>query len=131
MHKLTENNKIGSNKSFGIVFFIIFLLIAIFPLLHTDNIRIWSIIVSLIFLFLAFMKPKILSPLNYLWFKFGNLIGVIVSPLIMGIIFFAVVTPIGLFMRIIGKDLLKTSFDNRSSYWISRIKKLNSMKKQF
>ena len=131
MHKLTENNKIGSNKSFGLVFFIVFLLIAVFPLLHEGSVRIWSIIISLIFLLLAIIRPKTLSPLNYLWFKFGNFIGMIISPLVMGIIFFAVVTPIGLLMRIIGKDLLNKNFNNKNSYWISRVKKLNSMKKKF
>ena len=100
--------KISSNRSFGIVFFIFFFLIATYPLLNDDNIRIWSLIISLSFLILGLLNSKILEPLNKIWFKFGLLLGKIISPLVMGLIFFIVVTPIGLLMRLINKDLLRT-----------------------
>jgi len=105
--------KIGSNKSFGVVFFIVFLLIAIYPLTNNDELRIWSLIIAIIFLVLGLINSKVLSPLNKLWFKFGLLLGKIVSPLIMGIIFFFVVTPTALIMRIIGKDLLDLKFNKK------------------
>ena len=123
--------KIGSNKSFGIVFFIVFLLIAIYPLINNDELRIWSLVVSIIFLILGLINSKVLTPLNKLWFKFGLLLGKVVSPLIMGIIFFLVVTPIGLIMRIIGKDLLNLKFNNKKSYWIEKTGPKSKMKNQF
>ena len=123
--------KIGSNRSFGIVFFVVFLLISIYPLINNESIRIWSLIVSLIFLSLGIINSNILSPLNKLWFKFGILIGKIVSPLIMGTIFFLVVTPIGLLMKIIRKDLLNLNFNNRKSYWIEKTEAKSKMKNQF
>ena len=107
--------KIGSNKSFGIVFFIVFLLIAIYPLINNDELRIWSLVVSIIFLILGLINSKVLTPLNKLWFKFGLLLGKVVSPLIMGIIFFFVVTPTAFIMRIIGKDLLNLKFNNKKT----------------
>ena len=101
-----DDIKLGSNRSFGIVFSIVFLLIAIYPLINSDGLRVWSLIIAIIFLVLGLINSKILTPLNKLWFKFGILLGRIVSPVIMGLIFFLVVTPIALIMRIIGKDLL-------------------------
>ena len=98
--------KIGSNRSFGIVFSIVFLLIAIYPLINNEELRIWSLVIAIIFLVLGLINSKVLTPLNKLWFKFGLLLGRIISPIVMGLIFFLVVTPIGLLMRIIGKDLL-------------------------
>ena len=123
--------KIGSNKSFGIVFFIVFLLIAIYPLINNDELRIWSLVVSIIFLILGLINSKVLTPLNKLWFKFGLLLGKVVSPLIMGIIFFLVVTPTALIMRIIGKDLLNLKFNNKKSYWIEKTGPKSKMKNQF
>ena len=90
----------SSNKSFGIVFFIVFLLIGIYPLLNQEDVRVWSLVISSIFLILGLLDSKILYPLNKIWIKFGNLLGKIVSPLVMGIIFFIVVTPIGLLMKL-------------------------------
>ena len=104
--------KIGSNKSFGIVFFIVFFIIALFPLINEGEIKIWSLIISIIFLILGLKNSKILSPLNKIWFKFGIFLGKIISPLIMGIIFFLVVTPIGILMRIFKKDLLNLKVNN-------------------
>jgi len=124
--------QIGSNKNFGLVFFIVFLLIAIWPLLDGGSIRVSSLLVSLIFLILGLMNSKLLSPLNKIWFKFGLLLGSIISPIIMGIIFFLVITPIGIFMKLLGKDLLNSKYDNKKkSYWINRDKTKSTMKQQF
>ena len=123
--------KIGSNKSFGIVFFIVFLLIAIYPLINNDELRIWSLVVSIIFLILGLINSKVLTPLNKLWFKFGLFLGKIVSPLIMGIIFFFVVTPTAFIMRIIGKDLLNLKFNNKKTYWIEKTGPKSKMNNQF
>ena len=126
----TEINK-GSNKNFGIVFFIVFFLIAIFPLTNSEEIRIWSLIISFIFLTLGMLKSKILTPLNNLWFKFGIILGKIVSPLVMGVIFFFVVTPIGLLMRLFGKDLLNLKYSLNKSYWIEKNGPKSIIKNQF
>tara|TARA_S200000501_G_C20359116_1_gene541067 strand:- start:76 stop:459 length:384 start_codon:yes stop_codon:yes gene_type:complete len=123
--------KIGSNKSFGIVFSIVFLLISIYPLINDENIRYWSLLISFVFLVLGLLNSKILTPLNKIWFKFGILLGKIISPFIMGIIFFFVVTPIGLLMRILKKDLLNLSFNNDKSYWIKKKGPKSKMKNQF
>jgi len=123
--------KIGSNRSFGIVFFIVFLLIAIYPLINSQGLRVWSLIIAIIFLFLGLINSKVLTPLNKLWFKFGILLGRIVSPVIMGVIFFLVVTPIALIMRIIGKDLLNLKFNKDRSYWIEKAGPNSNMKNQF
>ena len=121
----------SSNKNFGITFFLVFLVVALYPLINNENLRILSLIISLIFLILGLINSKILTPLNKLWFKFGILLGKIISPIVMGIIFFAVVTPIGFFMRIIGKDLLNLKFNNYKSYWIKKTGPKSKMKNQF
>ena len=126
-----DDVKISSNRSFGIVFFIVFLLIALYPLTHGGEIRIWSLIISLIFLILGLLNSKILAPLNKIWFKFGILLGKIVSPLIMGIIFFLVVTPIGFIMRLLGKDVLNLKYKKNKSYWIEKKGPKSKMKNQF
>ena len=126
-----DDIKISSNRSFGIVFFVVFLLIALYPLIHNEEIRIWSLIISLIFLVLGLINSRLLNPLNKLWFKFGILLGKIVSPIIMGIIFFLVVTPIGFIMRILGKDLLNLKFNANKSYWIEKTGPKSKMKNQF
>ena len=123
--------KIGSNRSFGIVFFIVFLIIATYPLINSGELRIWSLTLSLVFLILGLLNSKILYPLNKIWFKFGLLLGRIVSPLIMAIIFFLVVTPIGLLMRILDKDLLNLKFNKGRSYWIEKNEQKSKMKNQF
>ena len=123
--------KISSNRSFGIVFFVVFLLIALYPIINEGELRTWSLIISIIFLILGFLNSKILAPLNKIWFKFGILLGKIVSPLIMGIIFFLVVTPIGFIMRLIGKDVLNLKYNNKSSYWIEKVGPKSKMKNQF
>jgi hypothetical protein len=123
--------KIGSNRSFGIVFFIVFLLIAFYPLINQGDIRIWSVLISLLFLILGIINSKILTPLNKVWFKFGIFLGKLISPIIMGIIFFLVVTPIAFLMRMLNKDLLNLKFNKKSSYWIEKTDPKSTMKNQF
>ena len=123
--------KISSNRSFGILFSIVFAAIALWPLLNLGEIRVWSVIVSSIFLLLGLINSKLLYPLNLIWVKFGELIGKIVAPLVMALIFFIILTPIGLFLRLIGKDLLNIKLNNNKTYWIKRDKKPGSMKRQF
>ena len=123
--------KIGSNRSFGIVFFIVFLLVSIYPLINGENIRYWSLMISLIFLILGFLNSNVLTPLNKLWFKFGIFLGRIISPFIMGIIFFFVVTPTGLLMKMFKKDLLNLKFNNNKTYWIEKTEPKSKMKNQF
>ena len=117
---MSNDVETSSNKSFGLVFFIVFLIIAIYPIFKNGDIRIWSLIISFVFLILGLINSKILTPLNKMWFKLGLLLGKIVSPLIMLFIFFFVVTPIGLLMKILKKDLLNLKFNNDKSYWIEK-----------
>lgn len=126
-----ENIKIGSNKSFGIVFFVFFLLVGIFPLFSNGNIRTWSIILSIVFLILGLLSSSILSPLNKIWFKFGILLGNIVSPVVLGIVFFIIVTPTSLIMKILGKDILGLKKSIKKTYWIEKIETKSKMKNQF
>tara|TARA_B110001450_G_C17645026_1_gene490851 strand:- start:1443 stop:1832 length:390 start_codon:yes stop_codon:yes gene_type:complete len=128
-----KKNKIktSSNKSFGIVFSIVFIIIFIYPLLKYGVIRYWPLIISLVFLILGFLKPNLLTPLNKVWTKFGMLLGNLISPIIMGIIFFLVVTPIALIMRILGKDLLNLRKSNHDTYWIKKNNLKSSMQNQF
>ena len=123
--------KRSSNKSFGIVFFVLFLIIGIWPLLNNEAFRLWALIISLIFLILGFMDSKLLTPLNILWFKFGLFLGKIISPFVMAIIFFLVVTPTGLFMRLLRKNLLNLRYSNDQSYWIKKNGPESKMKNQF
>ena len=123
--------KIGSNRSFGLVFFIIFLIIAIWPLNYNGEIRIWWLLTSIIFLTLGLINSKFLKPLNFLWFKFGLLLGRIISPIIMGIIYFFVVTPMGLLMKFVKKNLLSLKKKKSSTYWIKTDNKNKKMKNQF
>ena len=123
--------KKSSNKSFGIVFFIVFLIIAIYPMIKDGDIRLWSLILSLIFLILGLINSIILTPLNRLWFKFGIFLGKIVSPIILGIIFFLVVTPTGLLLRLFGKDVINLKYNNNNSYWIKKTGPKSKMKDQF
>ena len=126
-----DDVKLGSNRSFGIVFCIVFLIIAFYPIINGETARIWSIIVSLIFLLLGLINSKLLTPLNKVWFKLGLFVGKIISPIVMGIIFFLVVTPIGILMRILNKDLINLKFNNNKSYWIEKTDPKSKMKNQF
>ncbi len=130
---MTDKIKLPTNRNFGIVFFIVFLLISLWPLIDAGDLRVWSLIVSFIFLFLGLLNSSILNPLNKLWYKFGIILGNLISPLIMGIIFFTIVTPIAYILRIFKKDVLKLKFrsDEINSYWIKKENLKNSMKKQF
>ena len=123
--------KLSSNRSFGVVFFIVFLLIGLYPFLKGNDLRIWSLIISFIFLALGLINSRILTPLNRLWFKFGLLLGKFISPIIMGIIFFIVVTPIGIIMRLFNKDLLNLKFNKKETYWIDKKGPKSKMKNQF
>ena len=127
-----DDIKIGSNRSFGIIFFIIFLLVSLYPLTNDESIRYWSLIISMIFLVLGLFNSNLLSPLNKIWFRFGILLGKLISPFIMGVIFFLVVTPIGLIMKIIKKDLLNLKFrKDKGTYWIEKTEPKSKMKNQF
>ena len=129
---LKSKIKMSSNRNFGLVFFIVFLILGFWPITNGGEIRIWLVVISLIFLVLGMMKSKLLTPLNKLWFKFGMMLGAIVAPIVMGAIFFIVVTPIGIVMSIMGKDLLNKKHDKKKeTYWIKRIKPAGSMKRQF
>ena len=120
-----------NNKSFGILFFIVFFLIAIWPIIDSGPIRIWSIVLSLAFLILGILNSKILSPLKSAWIKLGEVLGKIIAPIVMGFIYFFIITPIGILMRLIGKDLLGIKYSKNNSYWIKREKNINTMKRQF
>ena len=123
--------KIGSNRSFGIVFFLVFLIIGFYPFLKGNEPYFWSIIISVIFLILGLLNSIYLTPLNKLWFKFGILLGQIISPIVMGIVFFIVVTPIALVMKILNKDILNLNKNNKKTYWIEYKNKSSKMKNQF
>jgi len=124
------NIKRKNNITFGILFFIFFLIVGLYPLISNEPIRIWSIIVSLVFLTVTIIKPNLFTFLNKLWIKFGILLGKIISPIVMGLVFFFVVTPIGIFIKVLKKDVMSLK-RGASSYWITREDKIQSMKKQF
>ena len=126
-----DDIKVGSNRSFGIVFFVVFLLVSLYSLINGENVRFWSLAISFIFLVLGILNSNLLSPLNKIWFKFGILLGRIISPIVMGIIFFLVVTPIAFIMRLLGKDLLNLKYSDNQSYWIEKTNPKSKMKNQF
>lgn len=123
--------KIGSNKSFGIVFFIFFICVSLYPLIYDNNLRVWALLVAILFLILGLINSQILTPLNILWFKIGIFLGKFVSPVIMGIIFFIIVTPTGILMRLFKKDILNLKKSNKKTYWIKRSEYKSKMKDQF
>ena len=123
--------KLPTNRNFGIVFFVVFLIIAIWPILNENDIRLWSLIISLIFLILGIANSKLLTPLNKIWFKFGIFLGNFIAPIVMGFVFFFVVTPTGLIMKILGKDLLNLKKNNNKTYWIKKDNSNNNLKNQF
>ena len=120
-----------SEKSFGILFFVVMFLIGIWPLLNNNSVRVWALVLSFIFLGIALLKQELLKPLNSLWIKFGENLGKIISPIVMAIIFFFMITPLSFIIRLFGKDLLKLKISKNNSYWIKRKKNVNSMDKQF
>ena len=128
---MQEKIKLPSNRNFGIVFSIVFLIIAIWPILNQNEIRIWSMIISLIFLILGLINSKLLSPLNKAWFKFGLILGSVIAPIVMGIVFFLVVTPTGLIMKVLGKDILGLKRNKNNTYWLEKDNSNNNLKNQF
>ncbi len=126
-----KNREIESNKNFGIIFFIVFLILALIPLKNNGEIKLWSLIISIIFLYLAIINSKILTPFKKIWIKLGMILGKVISPLIMGLIFFLIITPIGLIIRLFGKDLLNLKFNKKKSYWIEKKEPKSKMKNQF
>ena len=123
--------KISSNRSFGIVFFIFFLIVSIYPILNTESIRVWSLILAIIFLILGLINSEILTPLNKLWFKLGIFLGRFIAPIVMGFIFFFVVTPTSLIMKLLQKDILRLKKNNSKTYWINKSNENNDLKNQF
>ena len=122
----------SSEKSFGILFFFIFFLISLWPFLSGGNtIRYWALSISIIFLALALFKKELLKPLNIAWIKFGELLGSIIAPIVMALIYFSILTPLSFIIRIFGKDLLRLKISKENSYWIKREKNITSMDKQF
>ena len=128
---MSDKIKLPSNRNFGLVFCIIFFVISLWPILNQNELRYWAFFISLIFLILAILNSKILTPLNKIWFYFGIALGKLVSPIVMGFIFFLVVTPIGIIMRLLGKDNLNLKKKSKGSYWINKVKNKTNMKKQF
>ena len=128
---MQEKIKLPSNRNFGIVFSIVFLIIAIWPILNQNEIRIWSMIISLIFLILGLINSKFLSPLNKAWFKFGLILGSIIAPVVMGVVYFLVVTPTGLIMKALGKDILGLKRNKNNTYWLEKDNSNNNLKNQF
>ena len=125
-------NKKSSNKSFGLLFFVVFLGLGLWPLTNDNNPNIYLIIISIIFFILGLLNSKLLSPLNSFWIKFGELLGKIIAPVVMAFIYFLILTPISLMVRLFGKDLLGVKFSKQlKTYWIKRKKDLGSMNKQF
>ena len=128
---MKKSQQIKNNKSFGILFFIVFLIIGFWPLTNGEEIRFWSILISLLFLILGFLNSKILTPLSYAWIKLGLFLGKFITPIVMAIIFYLIISPFGVVIRLFGKDLLMKKYSKKSSYWIKREKKMNPMKMQF
>ena len=124
------NIKRKDNITFGILFFILFLIIGLYPLKSEGLIRIWSVVLSLVFLIITIIRPNLFTFINKLWIQFGILLGKIISPIVMGLVFFFVVTPIGILVRIFKKDVMGLK-RGANTYWIKREDKLQSMKKQF
>ena len=123
--------KKSSSKSFGYLFFGVFLALAVWVYVKNQNLNYWLIGISAVFLVLTLIKSKLLDVLNDLWIKFGELLGKIIAPIVMSIVFFLIVTPIGLVLKIVKKDLLKLKFNNDKSYWVEKSKTIESMDKQF
>ncbi len=128
---MEQKIKLPSNRNFGIVFFIVFLIISLWPLLNQNEIRIWSLILSTIFLILGLINSNLLSPLNKAWYKFGIILGNFVAPIVMGVVFFFVVTPTGIIMRLLGKDLLNLKKNTKETYWLKKDNSNNNLKNQF
>lgn len=124
--------QVGSERSFGLVFGAVFAIIGCFPLISGEPVRLWALALAITFVIAAFVAPRILAPLNRLWFKFGMLLSAVVTPIVMSLLFFVTVTPTAIIMRLLGKDLLQRKIDRSAkSYWIPRKDSVGSMKNQF
>ena len=124
--------KIGSDRNFGFVFTVFFLVVGLWPLMDGSAVRTWSLIAAILFLTLALVAPKILCPLNKGWCHLGVFMGRITSPIVIFVLFFLVVTPTGLLMRAFGKDLLRQKpMPDADSYWLAREEPVGTMKRQF
>ena len=128
---MQQKIKLPSNRNFGIVFSIVFLIISLWPMVSQNDIRMWSLIISGIFLVLGLINSKLLLPLNKIWFKFGILLGNFIAPIVMGVVYFMVVTPTGLIMRLLGKDILNLKKNNKDTYWIEKDNSNSDLKNQF
>ena len=126
----SSNIKLKENVIFGILFFVFFLIIGFYPLISNGFIRVWSIVLSLVFFIITIIRPNLFTFLNKLWIKFGILLGKIISPIVMGLVFFFVITPTGILVRVLKKDVMGLKRGG-SSYWINREDKVQTMKKQF
>ena len=124
--------KISSNKSFAIVFAVVFIIIGIYPLLNNEDLRYWSIIVSLILIILGYKNSLILTPLNFIWFKFGLLLGRVIAPIVMGLIYFVVVYPTNLLLKVFKKNQMGIKYNKSiNTYWVNTNNNSNNMKDQF
>ena len=122
----------NSNRSFGLLFFIVFIVVGLWPVIKGEAANIYLILISLFFLIFGLINSKILSPFNKAWIKFGEILGLIIAPIIMALVYFIILTPISLIVRMFGKDLLGLKFlKNQDTYWTKRKKKIGTMKKQF
>ena len=122
----------NSNRSFGLLFFFVFIGLGLWPITKGENLNIYLVLISIFFLFFGILNSKILTPFNNIWMKFGEVLGLVISPIVMAVVYFIILTPISLIVRLSGKDLLGLKFNkSKSTYWIKRIKHLNPMKKQF
>ena len=122
----------SSNKSFGLLFFIVFLILGLWPLKNGESLNFYFIIASVVFLILGLLNSKLLTPLNKSWIKLGEILGIIIAPIVMALVYFAILTPVSIIVRVFGKDLLGLKFlKEKDTYWIKRKKILGSMKKQF
>ena len=134
MSEITNNipSEKSTEKSFGVVFSIVFLIVSLYPLINSEGLRIWALVVSTIFFLLAFVTPKVLKLPKKIWFKFGLLLGSIIAPIVMAMVYFITVLPTGIIMRLLGKDLLKQKLDNNAkSFWIERSEPMDSIKNQY
>lgn len=124
--------KLASNRSFGLVFFLFFFIIALWPLKSDSDIRIEPLLISFIFLILGLVNSNLLKPLNFIWMKFGLMLGKFMNPIIMGFVYYLTVVPVGLILKILNKNLLNVKKKNdQKSYWITKKKSQSTMKNQF
>ncbi len=121
----------NKNRGFGILFFIVFLILAFWPVKNNGNVNIYFLSIAAVFLILGIFNSKILSPLNRAWIKFGTYLGIFISPVVMAIVYFFVLTPISLILRFFRKDILSLRFNQQTSYWVKRKSNIGTMKNQF